>query len=420
MLSLKRLLPLAAVTLFATQAHAYRLLIDYNTFMVSDGISNTPALSCDGVYNIPISPNSDLTISQWQTVYNYNNPNSSGWYISEDNPPPNNVGTELHASYDNVKAITGRVDDGLCYNETGSTPGGTLLSNSQITDAASSHGGHVVVLTRGYSTNTSDAWYTNVERCLANSSVSGVAMETVSSYSGYACDLLASRVINVYHKRVYFMLNAYNDAYVASSINYLKAKQPTVMQNSNVFIVVARYQSPSQGAYPPWFGNDVNTAQGTLSLEKQMNGVSGGAVADNLYRINNWHSGFSLTETGTGNLAAVDQIAYSGASSQQWYLTYNGSGRYSFVNSESLRALDVQSGSTAAGASLIMYACDVPTGNTDQVFSFTAQTNGSDNFKAVCSGLSLEPSGGSQSSGEDIVQEPYTTATYQDWTFSAP
>jgi hypothetical protein len=397
----------ASPLLAASPAHAYRVLIDYNTFQVADGLSGTNSLKCDGIWNIP--QNSNLTTAQWETVYSGDGP---GWTVSEDNPPPNNVGTAPNNNYTSVETYAGYVNDAFCYNETGSTVGGTLLSDSQITADAANHGGQVVVLTRGYSTNTSNGWYTAVQRCLSNSLVSGVAMETVSSYSSYDCDALVDAVLKA-GKRMYFLLPSGNDAYFAASVNYLKWKQPADMQNANVFVVVCPYQTQSA----PWYG-DVNSAQGTIALAEELNGVSGGGVADNIYSINNWHSGLALTESGTGNSAPVEQANYTGATSQGWYLTYLGGGNYSFINSESFRAMDVASASTAAGAGIVTYASDTYAGGNDQLFSFTPQTNGSDNFKAACSGLSTEPSGGSQTAGVDLVQEPYTTATYQDWVFN--
>ena len=99
---------------------------------------------------------------------------------------------------------------------------------------------------------------------------------------------------------MYFLLPSGNDAYVATSINYLKSKQPVDMQSSSVFVVVSPYHTN-----PVWFGNDTNTAQGTLVLARELDGVSDGALADNLYKIVNYHGGLALAESGTGNLADV-------------------------------------------------------------------------------------------------------------------
>ena len=130
------LLTLSAAALLASNAQAYRVLIDYNTFKVATGISNTPSLECDGIWNIP--QNSDLSTAQWDTVYTNDGP---GWTVSEDNPPANNVGTAPNNNYNSVNAYAGYVNDAMCYNETGSTVGGTLLSDSQITADAANHGG---------------------------------------------------------------------------------------------------------------------------------------------------------------------------------------------------------------------------------------------------------------------------------------
>ena len=252
----------AATLLLADQATAYQIIIDYNTFKVRDGIDRTASFRCDGVWCI--LQNSDLSDAQWKTVFDHN---GAGRVFAEDNPGPHNAGQAPAYNYDRARAIADHVDGALCYNETGSTPGGTLLSDDQITADAANHGGSVIVLTRGYSTNPADTWRQQTDRCLANPKVSGVAMETVLSYEQLVCDELVRTALNTYHKPVYFLLPSSNAAYVTESINYLKLRQPALMHDRRVFIVICPYQTPGT----PWFGNDVSTAQGMIGLVKQLN-----------------------------------------------------------------------------------------------------------------------------------------------------
>ncbi len=226
------------------QASAYQVIVDFNTF--SQGFGDGSLLKADGVYNIP--QNSNLTTAQWQALYAALGP---GWVVSEDNPGSS-------ASYNTITNTFGiHVDDAVCYNETGATPGGTLLSDAQISTQAPTHGGHVVALTRDYNT-TWPAWRTETDRALNNSLVSGIVMETSNPYANQACDLLVSKALSL-NKRVYFLLPGNNTSYALSSIQYLQSKVPTQMQDPRVFILI--YDYSKNAAH--WFGG-VNTQQGTF------------------------------------------------------------------------------------------------------------------------------------------------------------
>ena len=247
---------------FPTTCAAFQVLIDLNTFKAQDNVDLTRSLRCDGVWCIP--QNSDLTDVQWRTVFNQV---GTGTAIAEDNPAPHNVGQAPARAYDTIKRLLGRVDGTLCYNETGATPGATLLSNDQINADAATHGGKVIVLTRAYSTSPNDSWRKETDRCLANPKVSGVAMETVVGYDKYACDALLNTALRTYHKPVYFLLPTSKAAYVTQSIKFLQSRQFALMRDKQVFVVLCPYQTPGT----PWFGPGTNAAEGTLKLVQDLN-----------------------------------------------------------------------------------------------------------------------------------------------------
>ncbi len=233
-----------AAALLAQHASAYQVIVDFNTWQQSYG--DPTLLKADGVYNIP--GNSSLTTAQWQTLYGNLGP---GWVVSEDNPGSS-------ASYNTITNTFGiHVNDAMCYNETGATPGGTLLSDAQIAAQAPTHGGNVLVLTRDYNT-TWPAWRTETDRALGNAAVTGVVMETSNPYSQQACDLLVKKALSL-NKRVYFLLPGANTNYTMTSIQWLQQQLGSVMQDSRIFVII--YDYSKNAAH--WLGG-ANTQQGTL------------------------------------------------------------------------------------------------------------------------------------------------------------
>jgi hypothetical protein len=239
----------------------FQVALDLNTYKASYGtdVATLSKFHSDFLYTITV--NSDLTDDEYRTALSVLSP--THWVTSEDNPSKSD-------SYTRLLAALGKVDDSVCYNETGSTPGGTLLSDSQIDGNAASHGGTVTVLTRDYSTRWIQ-WRQETDRCLANAKVTGVVLETANPYSDQdAVDLVNATLAK--GKRQYFLLPGGDTAYTLSSINYLLNKAPAAMADSRVHFIIYNYSKADA-----WFG-EWNTQQGTLNAVYDIAHGSGSAT----------------------------------------------------------------------------------------------------------------------------------------------
>lgn len=386
----------AALAVLTSQAHAFKVGIDMNTYKQSFGTSSVDLRKFSGDFMYAISVNSDLTDDQWKKIWGHVGGNK--WFVNEDNP--NGSG-----SYNRFNGIFGSVDDSMSYNETGPTPGGTLLSNSQIASQTATHGGRVLCLTRDYSTRWAP-WRTETDRCLNDSRVSGIVMETENSYAIQNCAQLVQAVLAKQDKRVYFLMPGYNTQYTTDSINYLKSQLGSTMDSSRIHVVIYDYSSNKS----QWFGG-WNTQQTTINSAL---GLSHSApLTGHTYQIVNENAGKAMDNPGdstaSGTAMKLDDIDYG--SSQSWVAQQAGD-YWVFRNVVSDKLLSLNSGADGSGLAVRQFTDTdyryhqwrvVPTGTG----SYTIQNRGS--------GLMLDVQGGSTASGTLIVQNGQSSQRSQHW-----
>jgi hypothetical protein len=96
-------------------------------------------------------------------------------------------------------------------------------------------------------------------------------------------------------------------------------------------------------------------------------------------------------------------------------ITISTTATYTLVGVQSNKCVEVQGGSTAAGARLQIAACN---GTTRQQFKAEAVASGTYRLRNVNSGLCLDVSGASTVDGAAVIQWACGTATNQRWSFT--
>jgi hypothetical protein len=137
------------------------------------------------------------------------------------------------------------------------------------------------------------------------------------------------------------------------------------------------------------------------------------------YEFKNVNSGLVMDLAGGSLSAGAKVIQYTNHNgvNQNWYIVPDGS-TYEIVNRNSGMVLDVAGASTSAGAQIIQYANRHNANQEWRILpSLSACQSGSPcQFQNVNSGMVVDVSGGSLSAGANVVQEPNTNATSQQWT----
>ncbi len=132
------------------------------------------------------------------------------------------------------------------------------------------------------------------------------------------------------------------------------------------------------------------------------------------YRIINRNSGQVLDVNGGSTTAGAGIIQYlpNGGNNQQWQVLSTGGGYYKIQNRNSGQVLDVNGASTAAAAGIIQYPYS---GGNNQQWQLTG--TGGDFFKVVNrnSGQALDVNGASIAAAAGIIQYPYSGGNNQQW-----
>ncbi|WP_441247741.1 family 20 glycosylhydrolase [Kitasatospora sp. McL0602] len=113
----------------------------------------------------------------------------------------------------------------------------------------------------------------------------------------------------------------------------------------------------------------------------------------------------------TATLTQLDTWALHGGSNQQWTFAQQTDGSYTLTNGASHLCLDVNGGSTSAGATVIQYTCAA---TPNQRWRATALPGGGYTLASVRSGLLLTTA--STADGALVTQQPDTNSALQHWT----
>ena len=151
-----------------------------------------------------------------------------------------------------------------------------------------------------------------------------------------------------------------------------------------------------------------HTAQLTLSVIAAAPPAPG-----HRYLITDPALGTSVDDPASSTTAGTQLITWTthGGGNQQWALTRNPDGTWTFGNAVSGLCADVSGGSTSSGAAVIQWTC---TGNGNQHWRLTPVTGGY-RITSASSGLALTAGGAGD--GPGLVQATDTGATTQLWTF---
>jgi hypothetical protein len=168
---------------------------------------------------------------------------------------------------------------------------------------------------------------------------------------------------------------------------------------------------------------DVNNTSGFTRLQYAW----GGGTVDPLYasfqpgtyqRIINRNSEKSLdvTSGSTLNGATIIQWEYAAMQNQQWDLVSTGSGTFKVLNRNSSKALDVKVASNAAGTMTVQSEYS---GAANQQWQITDIGFGYYKIINKNSGLSLDVNGGAMNNGADIIQWYWNNGKNQQWKIAS-
>lgn len=285
-------------SLFGSTASAYLVMASLNTYKgshVVNAVQRVDDLHGDGVWFITV--NSDFDDRQFRSIF----ARLGGRQVSEDNPTANN-------SYSTYVRVTGeKPDQCFCYNETGGSDGGTLLTDSQIDQQFASHGNQsLVCLTRAYVGN----WKTQVDRCLSNPKVGGICMEYVKGplldtppgqHNGAPWNVKA---ILAAGKKCYILMHAGADGWSDSQnrkiIQNLNRWVPAEMATDDVILVYQNYdkqQAPADTT-EEWLGATESVAS-AIRQAKAMPNYTGKQISFSFGRhghLDGWLPSASVRE----------------------------------------------------------------------------------------------------------------------------
>ncbi|MEU4067892.1 RICIN domain-containing protein [Streptomyces wedmorensis] len=152
---------------------------------------------------------------------------------------------------------------------------------------------------------------------------------------------------------------------------------------------------------------------GEQTLTLTPTGAAPGGVTDGPHTLVT--GGKALDNPDHGTTAGTQLITWTptGNANQTWNLTRNTDGSHTLVNAESGLCADVESGSTAAGAKVIQWTC---TGGQNQRWTLTPLANGTYTVASRKSGLLLTTA--SSANGSAVTQQPDTGSPRQQWTIT--
>jgi endoglucanase len=132
------------------------------------------------------------------------------------------------------------------------------------------------------------------------------------------------------------------------------------------------------------------------------------------YRLINRNSNLlvDVNSASTADGASIIQWPSNGGNNQQWQVLDNSGGYFRIINRNSGKALDVNGGSLANGASIIQWAFNG--GNNQQ---WQILDNGGGYFRIINrnSGQALDVNGSSTANGASIIQWPFNGGNNQQW-----
>ncbi|NIA54669.1 family 43 glycosylhydrolase [Massilia sp. TW-1] len=146
--------------------------------------------------------------------------------------------------------------------------------------------------------------------------------------------------------------------------------------------------------------------------------ASCGGISDDPYVFTSALSGKAITvaNASTTNGALVQQLTYSGAQNQKWYVIGHGDGYYSIINANSLLSMDDYNNSTTAGTNIAQWGYWAGNG---QQWSFASAGSGYFTVKNLLSGMVLDVQNKSTADNAQIIQYPSNGGTNQKWAMDA-
>jgi arabinan endo-1,5-alpha-L-arabinosidase len=140
-----------------------------------------------------------------------------------------------------------------------------------------------------------------------------------------------------------------------------------------------------------------------------------GGISDGLYTFRSRLSGkvMGVASSSTADGAMVQQVTYSGAKSQQWYVVGHGTGNYSIINANSLKSLDNYGNSTTAGTNIAQWKYWAGNG---QKWSFSSPSSGYFYVRNLLSGMVADIKNKSTAENAQIIQWPANGGSNQQWS----
>lgn len=139
------------------------------------------------------------------------------------------------------------------------------------------------------------------------------------------------------------------------------------------------------------------------------------------YTITNVNSGLTLSVAGNSTSAGANvvQVTPTGSFSEQWTIVPDGS-NYQILNRNGQLVLTIFNASTTAGANIVQQTNH---NGASQQWNFlsslsSCQSGNACQIKSVKDGFVLDVSGASTSSGAQVIQEPNTNTSSQQWIFT--
>ncbi|HYO65961.1 MAG TPA: RICIN domain-containing protein [Archangium sp.] len=145
--------------------------------------------------------------------------------------------------------------------------------------------------------------------------------------------------------------------------------------------------------------------------------ASCGGISDGIYAFKSALSGkvATVANASTANGAMVQQLTWSGAMNQKWYVIGHGDGWYSIINANSLLSMDDYENSTTAGTNIAQWAYWDGHG---QQWSFVSAGNGWFTLKNRLSGMVVDVASKSTADNAQLIQYPANGGTNQLWSLT--
>ncbi len=387
----------AMLVLSAAAGSAMQVIVDMNTLPLSQygTLGALHGAGCWLVFN-----NNPTNTQVQQTIDNL----GTGIVVAE------NIYPGL-ANYNTATNAGRRPTAAFSYHETGGTPGGTVLTSTEInTIKASISTSSVVVLTRGYIDTT---WKNAVNAALANSNCSGVTYEIAPYYgNGGNDDIKALIDYCVSIGKNCYLLFANTQTSGGNYYQQLQGEFQDLLErgakvyDDHVILAIGNYAAQAA----PWLGSEGdNSVQGAQIWANAQNSFM------HQYYIQNQNSYLFLNVAGASTTAgaAVEQDPVSNAASKSWFALYGTGGYYTLRNVNSKLPMEVVGSSTANNALIDQ---NTSSGGNNQQWQIVA--NGA-NYSLINrnSGKALD-NGSTPTVGAQCKQYTYTSGNAnQLWKF---